>query len=95
MENNRYFRSLSDDEHESADLRQLADALLASRIAVLFVCSGGRLDQHPESGRLMNFGHHLPKNGLDAVIAPSCPVPSVVARPWLERSCKGGVAASN
>lgn len=83
-EGNRYFRSLSDDQHEPADLRQVLDALRNTRLAILFVCSGGRLDPHPESGGLVGIAHRLLDQGLDAVIAPSWPVPFNVARPWLK-----------
>jgi hypothetical protein len=87
-EDNRYFRGLSDDRHEPADLRQLTDALRGSRLAVLFVCSAGRIDQHPESGGLVGIAHRLLDNGLDAVIAPSWPIPFTIARPWLDAFLK-------
>lgn len=83
-EDNRYFRGLTDDRHEPADLRQLVDSLRGSRGAVLFVCSGGRIDQHPESGGLVGIAHRLLDNGLDAVVAPSWPIPFTIARPWLD-----------
>lgn len=82
-EPNRFFLSLTDDKHEPADLRQFGDALRGSRIAVLFVCSGGRLDQHPESGGLVGISHRLLNLGLEAVVAPSWPIPFNVPRPWL------------
>jgi hypothetical protein len=85
---NRYFRGLSDDRHEPTDLRQLGDALRGSRVAVLFVCSGGRIDQHPESGGLVGIAHRLLDSGLDAVIAPSWPIPFTIARPWLDAFLK-------
>ncbi len=82
-EGNRYFTGLSDDQHQPADLRQVVDVLKASRVAVLFVCSGGRLDQHPESGGLVGIAHRLLDEGLDAVVAPSWPIPFLMVRPWL------------
>lgn len=82
-EPNRFFRSLSDDKHQPADLRQVGDALRRSRMAVLFVCSGGRHDRHPESGGLVGISHRLLDLGLEAVVAPSWPIPFNVARPWL------------
>lgn len=93
-EDNRYFRGLSDDQHEPTDLRQLIDALRGSRVAVLFVCSGGRLDQHPESGGLVGIAHRLLDKGLDAVIAPSWPIPFTMARPWLDAFLKAWNAGS-
>ncbi|MFC5394041.1 hypothetical protein [Bosea vestrisii] len=82
-ENNRYFRGLSDDRDEPADLRQLVDVLRGSRVAVLFVCSGGRMDEHPESGGLVGVTHRLLDKGLEAVVAPSWPIPFTMARSWL------------
>ncbi|KPF50530.1 hypothetical protein IP65_19675 [Novosphingobium sp. AAP1] len=82
-EPNRYFRSLSDDRDEPADLRLLNDALRGSRIALLFVCSGGRLDRHPESGGLVGIPNRLLDLGLDAVVAPAWPIPFNAPRPWL------------
>ncbi len=64
-------------------LRQLVDVLKASRVALLFVCSGGRLDQHPEGGGLVGIAHQLLDKGLDAVVAPSWPIPFLMVRPWL------------
>lgn len=82
-EGNRYFQGLSDDQHQPADLRQLFDVLRASRVALLFVCSGGRLDQHPESGGAVGIAHKLLDKGIEAVIAPSWPIPFTMVRPWL------------
>lgn len=81
---NRFFRGLSDDRHQPADLRQLVDVLTTSRVALLFVCSGGRLDQNPESGGLVGIAHHLLDKGVDAVVAPSWPIPFTMVRPWLK-----------
>ena len=83
VEPNQFFRGLSDDRHEPADFEQLVDALRGSRVAVLFVCSGGRVDRHPESGGLVGIAHRLLDKGLDAVVAPAWPIPFNMAKPWL------------
>jgi tetratricopeptide (TPR) repeat protein len=93
-EGNRYFRGLSDDQHQPADLRQVVDVLKASRVALLFVCSGGRLDQHPESCGLVGIAHRLLDKGLDAVVAPSWPIPFLMVRPWLGGFLKAWDAGS-
>ncbi len=80
---NGYFQGLSDDRHEPAELRHLVDAMQKSRVALLFVCSGGRIDRHPESGGIVSIAHRLLDRGLDAVIAPSWPIPFTMVRPWL------------
>jgi hypothetical protein len=83
-EDNGFFRGLSDDSHEPLEFAQLVDAVRHSRVALLFVCSGGRFDRHPESGALAGLAHKLLDLGLDAVVAPSWPIPFTVARPWLK-----------
>ncbi|WP_194456318.1 hypothetical protein [Bradyrhizobium sp. CCBAU 53421] len=93
-ETNRYFRGLSDDQHEPTELRQLIDALRGSRVAILFVCSGGRMDKHPESGGVLGIAHRLLDNGLDAVIAPSWPIPFTMVRPWLDAFLKSWVGST-
>lgn len=82
-EENRFFQGLTDDRDEPADLRGLVDALRRARVVVLFVCSGGRFDTHPESGALIGIPHQLLDAGVSAVVAPSWPVPFTIARPWL------------
>ena len=81
---NQFFRSVSDDRHEPADIRELADLLRGTRVAILFVCSGGRRDVHPESGGAIGLSRRLLDQGLSAVIATSWPMEFFVARPWLQ-----------
>jgi hypothetical protein len=88
-EENRYFLGLTDDRNEPADLRGFVDALRGTRAVVLFVCSGGRVDAHPESGALIGIPHRLLDAGVSAVVAPSWPVPFTMARPWLTAFLKG------
>lgn len=92
-DDSQYFRSVSDDRHEPADIGDLADLLRGSRVAVLFVCSGGRRDVHPESGSAVGLSRRLLGQGVSAVIAPAWPIEFFVARPWLEAflaSWRGG-----
>lgn len=91
---NRFFRGLSDDRHQPADLRQLVDVLTTSRVALLFVCSGGRLDQNPESGGLVGIAQRLLDRGVDAVLAPSWPIPFMMVRPWLNGFLKAWEAGA-
>lgn len=94
VDENHYFRGLSDDQHHPADLRQLVDVLKASRVALLFVCSGGRLDRHLESGGHIGIAHRLLDKGLDAVIAPSWSIPFLMVRPWLDGFLKAWSAGA-
>ncbi|ACE93734.1 MULTISPECIES: hypothetical protein [Rhizobium] len=81
---NQYFRSVSDDRHQPADIKQLVDLLHNSRVAILFVCSGGRHDFHPESGGAVGLARRLLGHGLSAVVAPSWPLEFLAVRPWLK-----------
>jgi hypothetical protein len=83
-ESNRFFQGVSDDKAHQTDLRHMIDALRSSRVVLLFVCSGGRLDQHPESGGMVGIAHRLLDKGVDAVISPAWPIPFNMVRPWLE-----------
>lgn len=82
-EDQQYFSSVSDDHHEPANIEELADLLRGSRVAVLFICSGGRRDAHPEHGGAVGLSRRLLNQGVSAVIAPAWPLEFFVARPWL------------
>ncbi len=83
-EENRYFRGLSDDRQEPADLLDLVDAVRGSRVAILFACSGGRMDVDPDGGGILGIPFRLLGQGLEAVIAPAWSVPFNIVRPWLD-----------
>ena len=83
-EGRRYFASVSDDLHTQIEVTDLVDVTRNARVAILFVCSGGRLDPHPDTGMAVGLAKQLLANGFQAVMAPSWPIVFNVARPWLK-----------
>jgi hypothetical protein len=81
---NRYFRSLSNDEHVVSDISDIAEATRRARLTILFVCSGGRIDAHPETGMAVSLAKRILARGSAAVIAPAWPIPFFMAQPWLD-----------
>ena len=85
---NRYFRSLSDDGHGITEIAQIAEVTRKARLTILFVCSGGRIDPHPETGMAIGLAKQILARGSAAVIGPAWPIPFFVARPWLDAFLK-------
>jgi hypothetical protein len=83
VEVNRYFRSLSNDDHGVTEIAQVAEVTRKARLTILFVCSGGRIDPHPETGMAIGLAKQILARGSAAVIAPAWPIPFFMARPWL------------
>ncbi|MGO8371123.1 hypothetical protein ACC808_22105 [Rhizobium ruizarguesonis] len=80
---NRYFRSLSNDSHGVTEIAQVAEITRKARLTILFVCSGGRIDPHPETGMAIGLAKQILARGSAAVIGPAWPIPFFVAQPWL------------
>jgi hypothetical protein len=80
---NRYFHVVRDD----ADLRiagaDLGSALKNVGVAVLFICSGGRLDPHPMANRTLGLARQVLANGGTTVIASPWPIDSRIPSYWL------------
>lgn len=85
---NRYFRSLSNDSHDVTEIAQIAEVTRKARLTILFVCSGGRIDPHPETGMVIGLAKQILARGSAAVIGPAWPIPFFVARPWLDSFLK-------
>jgi CHAT domain-containing protein len=52
-------------------------------VAILFVCSGGRLDKHPSSDATIGLAREILDQGAQAVVAPPWPLESLVPPRWL------------
>ncbi|APG48494.1 hypothetical protein [Phaeobacter porticola] len=83
-ESNKYFRSISDDSHMLKNVSEVTSTIKPSRLAILFICSGGRVDPHPETGMAIGLARQFLIRGSSAVIAPAWPIPFFIARPWLD-----------
>lgn len=80
---NRYFQVLSDEARFRMSAPALARALEGAGVVVLFVCSGGRQDEHPNASTTVGLPKQLLDRGSRAVIASPWPLDSRVPSHWL------------
>ena len=85
---NRYFRVISDESHGRMAPDDLASALQGTRVVILFVCSGGRIDNHPFSHSTLGLPRELLSAGVEAVIASPWPLDVYVPAHWLPQFMK-------
>jgi hypothetical protein len=80
----RFFRAVSDDERDVViGASSLARALGGAGVVVLFVCSGGRVDRHPEANAVVGLVRQLLDEGCRVVVAPPWPLHVRVPARWL------------
>ena len=79
----RYFRVVADDARKQIAPDELTTALVGARVIVLFVCSGGRVDQHPFAQSTVGLPKQLVSAGAEAVIASPWPLDVRVPDYWL------------
>lgn len=79
----RFFRVLADDAQKRIAPEELIGALHGARIVVLFVCSGGRVDQHPFAQSTVGLPRQLLAGGVEAVVASPWPLDVRVPDYWL------------
>jgi len=80
---NLYFLGVQDDTAVALGSSSLARALGGVGVVVLFVCSGGRMDVHPEASATLSLVNQLLAKGCRAVIAPPWPLETSVPPHWL------------
>lgn len=80
---NRFFRSVHDDTTGVRSAAATARRLAGAGVVVLFVCSAGRADPHPEANTTLGLAKHLLRQGCRAVIAPPWPLETSVPPHWL------------
>jgi hypothetical protein len=83
--NKRFIHSITDDEGLMESAVALARALSDVELAILFVCSGGRVDPHPMANTSVSLPKMLLDRGCRTVIASPWPLATVVPGNWLER----------
>ena len=81
---NRFFRSVADEGKIVVSPTALANALAGSRIVVLFVCSGGRLDMEPDAQAAMGLARKLLDRGCSAVVGSPWPMSASIPPHWLK-----------
>lgn len=79
----RYIQRISNDSDLTLYPSALASALGNSTIAILFICSGGRLDSHPISETAVGLVTQLMNEGCGTVIASPWPLDTRVPSHWL------------
>lgn len=82
-EDNRFFKVVSDEAQLRVSALALARVLEGAGVVVLFVCSGGRQDQHPGASTTVGLPKQLLGRGSLAVIASPWPLDSRVPSHWL------------
>jgi len=79
----RFFRSVQDDVSLALTPTAVSDALAQAGVVVLFVCSGGRIDEHPGASTTLGLAKQLLDSGCSTVIAPPWPLYVGVPARWL------------
>jgi hypothetical protein len=82
-EANRFFGMVADDADLKLTPASLAASLAGVGTVVLFVCSGGRIDQHPGASAVLGLAKRLLASGCRAVVAPPWPLEVIVPPYWL------------
>jgi hypothetical protein len=80
---NRYFQVVRDDADLKIAGSDVSSALKNVGVAVLFVCSGGRLDPHPMAITTLGLPRQILGNGCMTVIASPWPIDSRIPSYWL------------
>lgn len=80
---NRFFQRVSDEAKFRVSGLALASALEGAGVVVLFVCSGGRQDEHPVASTTVGLPKVLLQGGTLAVIASPWPLDPRVPSHWL------------
>jgi hypothetical protein len=81
----RYIQRLSGEAEFAIYPSVLASALACSSVVILFICSGGRIDSHPQAETTVGLVKELLNEGCLAVVAPPWPLDVKVPPVWLPR----------
>jgi hypothetical protein len=79
----RYFQLVQNDADLTVPSSELSDALAGVGVAVLFICSGGRLDTHPLANTTLGLARQILGRGCRTVIGSPWPLDARVAAHWL------------
>jgi hypothetical protein len=80
---NEWFRVVADERSTRLTSREVATKVRGSKVVVLFICSGGRLDPHPYASSTIGLPQLLLDYGCRTVIASPWPIAVSVASVWL------------
>ncbi len=79
----RFFRGLSDEVGQVMAANRLAHGLAGAKVAILFVCSGARIDLEPGAQAGLGLARHLLDRGCSAVIGSPWSLGGDVPAMWL------------
>lgn len=79
----RFFRSVADERRHAISGDRIARGLSGAKVAILFICSGGRLDVEPGAQASLGLGRMLLDRGCSAVIGSPWPLSGDIPRRWL------------
>jgi hypothetical protein len=79
----QYFQLLADDEDLRIGSSEFARTFRNIRVVVLFVCSGGRTDKHPDAHSTVGLAKQLLDYGCSVVVASPWPLDARVTYHWL------------
>ena len=82
-EGRKFFQVVANEARLRVSAIHLARALETACVAVLFVCSGGRQDEHPVASTTVGLPKQLLDRGCSAVVASPWPLDSRVPSHWL------------
>ncbi|QGU87932.1 CHAT domain-containing protein [Erwinia sorbitola] len=77
------FRSISDEGDLRIDFSTFSSRLRQCGVVILFVCSSGRFDNHPEAATTIGLAKELLDNGCAAVISSPWPLDPMLTMRWL------------
>lgn len=89
------FRSVSDEANLRERYQEVAKHLTNCGVVILFVCSSGRFNSHPEAKTTISFAKELIKNGCSAVIASPWPLDVTFTSHWLSNFLENWIAAGD
>jgi hypothetical protein len=78
-----YFHVIANDAELRSAAGRFAEAIRGAEVAVLFVCSGGRVDSHPMSNTTVGLVKYALDAGCKCVVASPWPLDSRVPSYWL------------
>jgi len=79
------FSKISDEAQLKEHYSKLARRLENCGVVILFVCSSGRFNSHPEANTTIGLAKELIKNGCSAVIASPWPLDVMCTSHWLSK----------
>ncbi|MEJ5077959.1 hypothetical protein [Erwinia sp. MYb535] len=77
------FRSISDEGTLRVSFSTFSSRLRQCGVVIVFVCSSGRFDNHPEAATTIGLAKELIDNGCTAVVSSPWPLDPMMTMKWL------------